>query len=206
MQTKIAILYIIKERHSWSSIDIDTESPSLTPLVLEPGPRFNKKMTSYQYRKYHCGDKTVVRSSYLHNGISYNGKVSSLYWIGPRIFQINKSLLLLLMPGTILDMQSKSLFPMRRDLNGQIWVSRKCKYIFVIFIQQSGNYSDIQYIGHNSQKDTPLGARKIAFGPDCNDSVIDFEMWTGSVIYWIRSTNKHLLSISNIKVLPKCPK
>ena len=46
-----------------------------------PGPRFNIKMSSYQYRKSHCGDKTVVRSSYLHNGISYTGKMSSLYWI-----------------------------------------------------------------------------------------------------------------------------
>ena len=48
---------------------------------LTPGPRFNIKM-SYQYRKSHWGDKTVVRSSYLHNGISYTGKMSSLYWIG----------------------------------------------------------------------------------------------------------------------------
>ena len=47
-----------------------------------PGPWFNIKMSSYQYRKSHCGDKTVVRSSYLHNGISYTGKMSSLYWIG----------------------------------------------------------------------------------------------------------------------------
>ena len=39
------------------------------------------KMSSYQYRKFHCGDKTVVRSSYLHNGISYTGKMTSLYWI-----------------------------------------------------------------------------------------------------------------------------
>ena len=46
------------------------------------GPWFNIKMLSYQYRKSHCGDKTVVRSSYLHNGISYTGKMSSLYWIG----------------------------------------------------------------------------------------------------------------------------
>ena len=50
---------------------------SLTPT----GPRFNIKMSSYQYRKFHCGNKTVVRSSYLHNGISYAGKMSSLYWI-----------------------------------------------------------------------------------------------------------------------------
>ena len=45
------------------------------------GPWFNIKMTSYQYRKSHCGDKTVVRSSYLHNVISYTGKMTSLYWI-----------------------------------------------------------------------------------------------------------------------------
>ena len=45
-----------------------------------PGPWFNIKMSSYQYRKSYCGDKTVVRSSYLHNGISYTGKIS-LYWI-----------------------------------------------------------------------------------------------------------------------------
>ena len=40
------------------------------------------KLSSYQYRKSHCGIKTVVRSSYLHNGIPYTGKMSSLYWIG----------------------------------------------------------------------------------------------------------------------------
>ena len=39
------------------------------------------KMSSYQYKKSHCGDKTVVRSSYIHNGIYYTGKTTSLYWI-----------------------------------------------------------------------------------------------------------------------------
>ena len=51
---------------------------------LTSGPRFNIKMTSYQYRKSHCGDKTVVRSSYLHNGISYTGKMALLYWFSPQ--------------------------------------------------------------------------------------------------------------------------
>ena len=37
------------------------------------GPRFNIKMPSYQHRKSHCGDKTIWRPSYLHNGISYTG-------------------------------------------------------------------------------------------------------------------------------------
>ena len=44
---------------------------NLAKDYLRPGPWFNMKMTSYQYRKSYCRDKTVVRSSYLHNGISY---------------------------------------------------------------------------------------------------------------------------------------
>ena len=51
------------------------------------GPRFNIKMTSYWYRKSHCGDKTILRPSYLHNGISYTGKTTSLYWIGALVFE-----------------------------------------------------------------------------------------------------------------------
>ena len=51
-------------------------------VIHPPGSWFNIKMSSYQYRKSHRGDKTVVRSSYLHNGISYTGKMISFYWIG----------------------------------------------------------------------------------------------------------------------------
>ena len=50
-----------------------------------PEPWFNIKMTSYQYRKSHCGDKTILRPSYLHNGISYTGKRTSLYWIRAQV-------------------------------------------------------------------------------------------------------------------------
>ena len=46
------------------------------------GLRFNIKMTCYQNRKSHCGDKTILRPSYLHNGISCSAKMTSLYWIG----------------------------------------------------------------------------------------------------------------------------
>ena len=45
------------------------------------GGWFNKKMPSYLYRKSHCGDKTILRPSYLHSGISHTGKTTSLYWI-----------------------------------------------------------------------------------------------------------------------------
>ena len=39
------------------------------------------RMTSYQYRKSYWEDNTILRPSYLHNGISYIGKTTSLYWI-----------------------------------------------------------------------------------------------------------------------------
>ena len=41
---------------------------------------FNINMLSYQYRKSHCGDKTIIRSSYLHDGISYTGKMTCSFW------------------------------------------------------------------------------------------------------------------------------
>ena len=50
----------------------------------QAGAWFNIKIPSYQHRKSHCGDKTVVRSSYLHNGISYTRKMACLYWISPQ--------------------------------------------------------------------------------------------------------------------------
>ena len=40
-------------------------------------------MSPYQYRKSHCGDKTVVRSSYLHNGISYTVRCHLYIESGP---------------------------------------------------------------------------------------------------------------------------
>ena len=48
---------------------------------LWPEPWFNIKMSSYQYSKSHCGEKTILWPTYLHNGISYTGKMTSLYWI-----------------------------------------------------------------------------------------------------------------------------
>ena len=32
---------------------------------------FSVKILSYQYRKYHCGDETILPPSYIHNGIVY---------------------------------------------------------------------------------------------------------------------------------------
>ena len=53
-------------------------------IAILSGPWFNIKMTSYQFRKSHCGDKTILRPSYLHNGISYThgwGTTQRREWI-----------------------------------------------------------------------------------------------------------------------------
>ena len=69
----------------WDKIDHVIMALNCIEQILSSGPQFNIKMPSYQYRKSHCGDKTVVRSSYLHNGISYTGKTTSLYWIRAQV-------------------------------------------------------------------------------------------------------------------------
>ena len=56
-------------------------SDNISYLIKRPRSWFNTKMSSHQYRKFHCGDKTILRPSYLHDGISYTGKMTSLYWI-----------------------------------------------------------------------------------------------------------------------------
>ena len=38
-------------------------------------------MLTSRHRKYHCEDQMILRPSYLHNGISYTGKMASLYLI-----------------------------------------------------------------------------------------------------------------------------
>ena len=45
-------------------------------IKVGPGPWFNIMVTSYQYRKSHCGDKMIFWLSYLHNGISHTGKIT----------------------------------------------------------------------------------------------------------------------------------
>ena len=68
-----SISYMVNTR--WASLGLKWSHDQLGPDSVN--------MLSSRYRKSHCGDKTVVRSSYLHNGISYTGKISSLYWIRP---------------------------------------------------------------------------------------------------------------------------
>ena len=45
------------------------------------GGRINIKISSYQYRKSYCGDKTILRPSYLHNGISFTDNMTYFNWI-----------------------------------------------------------------------------------------------------------------------------
>ena len=66
---------------------------SSSPDVITAATRLIK-MPSYQYKEYHCGDKTVVKSFYLHNESSYTGKITSLYWISHHM-HVNGSVLFL---------------------------------------------------------------------------------------------------------------
>ena len=50
---------------------------------LTSGPWSNINMLSYQWWKINCRDKTVLRSSYRHNGNSRTGETASWYWISP---------------------------------------------------------------------------------------------------------------------------
>ena len=59
---------------------------------LDSGGWFKIKMSSYQYRKSHCGDKTILTSSYLHNGISYTDRTTCLYWIRALVASVPFSL------------------------------------------------------------------------------------------------------------------
>ena len=52
-------------------------------------PWFSIKVSSCQYRISLCGHKRVVKSSNLHNCISYTAKMASSYWTTPDVFGWN---------------------------------------------------------------------------------------------------------------------
>ena len=58
-----------------------TEEILLGELTYQNGWSFNIKMLFYQDKKSSCGDKMVIRSSYLQNRNSYTSYMISLYWI-----------------------------------------------------------------------------------------------------------------------------
>ena len=65
-----------------------------------PWALIKKNMSSYQYRKTHCGDTTILRPSYLQNGISFTGKTTYLYWI--RALIISRRYVLYMVANTYL--------------------------------------------------------------------------------------------------------
>ena len=73
--------WFAREVRMKNSSKMSIHRKNITMLESRSGPWFNKKIPSWQYRKSHCGDKTVVRPSYVHNGITYTGSMASLYWI-----------------------------------------------------------------------------------------------------------------------------
>ena len=67
-------------------------------FFLGQGSKVEQFVTDWLYRvliylkkirKSYCGDKTILWQSYLHNGISYNGKITSWYWIRVQCIPLN---------------------------------------------------------------------------------------------------------------------
>ena len=65
----------------WFEAHVILLSYELQWLDLASWGWFNINMPSCQYRKFHCGDKMISWLSYLHNGFSYTGTRTYLYWI-----------------------------------------------------------------------------------------------------------------------------
>ena len=61
----------LKDPPTWLKVATTLETPPI------PTHWFSIKMSSYQYRKYYCGNKMAIRLSYLHNRISYTGNMTS---------------------------------------------------------------------------------------------------------------------------------
>ena len=78
---KQVILDLLRYMGSMKAISLLEIFQAVILLVMNQGPDSVSRYCLTSKRKSHCADKTVVRSSYLHNGISYNSKMSSLYWI-----------------------------------------------------------------------------------------------------------------------------
>ena len=89
----LSIMYDELENYSFEITTISHRNKWVkmraTQMVFSPdqaGSSFNINMSYYHYRESHYGDKTVVRSSNLHNGSSYTAEMASptLYWISPQ--------------------------------------------------------------------------------------------------------------------------
>ena len=76
------VYYELKKKIDWNILVLPDQCSRTFWAFSRYRYRDTIKMTSYQYRKSNCGDKTILRPSYLHNGISYTGKLTSFYWIG----------------------------------------------------------------------------------------------------------------------------
>ena len=77
-------------------LSLTLESPYLgkTVFILRwgPGPHLNIKTVFSRYRNFHYEYKMVVRLSYIYNGNSYTGKMTSLYWASTQVMSYLKIL------------------------------------------------------------------------------------------------------------------
>ena len=131
-------------------------------ITMGTGPWFNIKMSSYQYRKSHCGDKTILRPSYLHNGISYTGKTTSLYWIGAQVYNsfvvlevdvqnISETVSLALMSILTHKFSCDCLTVPALHLTSAIWHTISTRYCSFSLLFVSGNFHIKKKCPHQSK-------------------------------------------------------
>ena len=63
----------------WRVLQVNFRDVAFPWRNSTPGDWFNINMPFYHYRKSHCVYRTFLWLSYLHSGISYTGKTTSLY-------------------------------------------------------------------------------------------------------------------------------
>ena len=153
-------------------------------LKRGPGAWFSIKMKSYQYRKSHFGDKTILRPSYLHNGIPYIGKITSLYWIRALITIGHPWILG--MPGyyphydILCFCHNNQLYI---QLSAVIMRSNLSRYCHWHFNDSSRTYIRLQT--HNST--TYLALRGDLWGVHCERSGENWPRYNGTALYVLLS-------------------
>ena len=80
---KMASLEMMTQLTVLTSYHIHPESPKIHEILIYDMARgeYYKASIQYKYVIYNCRYKTVIRSFYLHNGMSNTGKMAYLCWI-----------------------------------------------------------------------------------------------------------------------------
>ena len=125
-------------RQSWDSLFLMMEISVLVKCHLG---LIQYKMLSYQYRNSHCGDKTILLPSYVHNGISYTGKTN---------FYIKFGLSLLKWASVVLCTERMKNHPWTANRFYASAFRRRRHYVFGLSVRPSEAWNTLFWPVHGS--------------------------------------------------------